>query len=94
MLSGLIRDVGGSVAAYDALHGLGAIDTVALLAAAAVAGARIGWVAVRDRELNPVAAVMLLVWGVGMALSLVAGDARFLLLKDSITTAAVGSRSS
>ena len=90
MVTGLLWDVGGSVGAYYALHALGASDGVALFAAAAVAGARIAWVAVRDRSLNAFAAVMLVVWGVGLGLSFLAGDARFLLLKDSVTTAAVG----
>lgn len=90
MVTGLLWDVGGSVGAYYALHALGASDGVALLAAAAVAGGRIVWVAVRDRSLNAFATVMLVVWGVGLALSFLAGDARFLLLKDSFTTAAVG----
>jgi len=90
MVTGLLWDVGGSVGAYYALHALGATDWVALLAAAAVAGGRIAWVAVRDRELNAFASVMLLVWGIGLSLSFLSGDARFLLLKDSITTAAVG----
>jgi hypothetical protein len=90
MLSGLLWDVGGSVGAYYALHALGASDWMALLAAAAVAGGRIAWVALRDRSLNAFASVMLVVWGVGLALSFVAGDARFLLLKDSVTTAAIG----
>ena len=90
MVTGLLWDVGGSVGAYYALRALGASDGVALLAAAAVAGARITWVAVRDRSLNAFATVMLVVWGVGLGLSFLAGDARFLLLKDSVTTAAVG----
>lgn len=90
MVTGLLWDVGGSVGAYYALHALGASDGVALLAAAVVAGGRIAWVAVRDRTLDAFASVMLLVWGVGLGLSFLAGDARFLLLKDSVTTAAVG----
>lgn len=90
MVTGLMWDIGGSIGAYYALHALGASDWVALLAAAAVAGGRIAWVAVRDRSLNAFASVMLLVWGVGLGLSFLAGDARFLLLKDSVTTAAVG----
>ncbi len=90
MVTGLLWDVGGSVGAYYALHALGASDWVALLSAAAVAGGRIAWVAVRNRSLNAFASVMLLVWGVGLGLSFLAGDARFLLLKDSVTTAAVG----
>ncbi len=90
MIIGLLLDVGGSLAAYYVLHALGASDWTALLAAALVAGARIAWVAVRDRALNAFATVMLVVWVVGLVLSFLSGDARFLLLKDSITTASVG----
>ena len=46
--------------------------------------------AVRDRRLNAFATMMLVVFGIGLILSFVSGDARFLLLKDSITTAVVG----
>jgi hypothetical protein len=48
---------------------------------------RIGWAAVRDRSLNLFATVMLLVFGIGLALAFMSGDARFLLLKGSIVTA-------
>ncbi len=90
MLGGLAWDVGLPLAAYYGLHALGAADWPALLAATAVAGLRIVWVAVRDRRLNAFATMMLVVFGIGLILSFVSGDARFLLLKDSITTAVVG----
>jgi hypothetical protein len=58
--------------------------------AAGLAGLRVVWVAVRERSLNPFATVMLVVFGLGLVLALVSGDARFLLLKNSIVTGAVG----
>jgi len=76
--------------AYYALHLIGVRDWPTLLRAALVAGARVAWVAVRARAPNPFAMLMVIAFGVGLALAFVTGDARFLLVKDSITTAAVG----
>jgi hypothetical protein len=45
---------------------------------------------VRHRTLNQFATVMLLVYGIGLALAVVTGDPRALLLKNSLITAAVG----
>ncbi len=87
---GLAWDVGLPLAAYYGLHALGATDWVALLVASAVAGLRMAWAAVRHRRLNPFALVLLAVFGIGLVLALIGGDARFLLLKDSFTTGIVG----
>jgi hypothetical protein len=90
LLRGLAWDIGLPLVAFYGLHLAGASDWVALLTASGAAAARLVWGAVRDRRLNPFAAVMLVVFGVGVALALIGGDPRFLLLKDSVTTAAVG----
>lgn len=45
---------------------------------------------VRERALNPFAAVMLIVFGLGMATGFVTGDARFLLAVKSLATGVVG----
>jgi len=89
MIRGLALDVGLPLVTYYGLHLLGVADWPALLAASGVAALRIGWVAARRRRLNPFATVMLVVFGIGLVLSLVSGDARFLLLKHSITSGAV-----
>jgi hypothetical protein len=89
MIRGLALDVGLPLVTYYALHLLGVADWPALLAATGAAALRIGWDAVRRRRLNLFATVMLVVFGVGLALALVSGDARFLLLQDSITLGAV-----
>lgn len=89
-LAGLACDIGLPLVAYYALHGFGASDWAALLAATAAAGARLAWVAVRDRRVTWFAAVMLGAFGVGLALAFVGGDPRLLLLKDSSVTAAIG----
>ncbi|NMH98836.1 VC0807 family protein [Pseudonocardia acidicola] len=90
LVRGLAWDVGLPLVTYYALHLLGASDWVALLAATLVAGVRIVWVAVRSRSANLFATLMLVVFGLGLAMAFLSGDARFLLLKDSITTGAVG----
>ena len=90
LLRGLAWDVALPVATYYALHLLGASDWVALLASTLVAGLRVVWVAARQRALNPFATVMLLVFGIGLALTFVSGDPRFLLIKESFVTGAVG----
>ena len=90
MLRGLGWDVGLPLVGYYALHLLGVGDWTALLAATGLAGARIVWVAVRERSLNLFATVMLVVFGLGVLLAFVSGDARFLLLKNSIVTGALG----
>src|SRR5690348_8092812 len=56
----------------------------------AVAGLRIGVVALRTRTPNPFAMVMLLSFRVGLTLALSTGNVRFLLLKDSMPTGVVG----
>ncbi|MDN5915909.1 MAG: DUF3159 domain-containing protein [Pseudonocardia sp.] len=90
MIRGLALDVGLPLITYYVLHAVGVADWPALLAASGVAAARIGWDAVRRRRLNLFATVMLVVFGIGLVLSLISGDARFLLLKESITTGSVG----
>ncbi|MHC1558039.1 VC0807 family protein [Actinomycetospora sp. C-140] len=90
MLTALLYDVGAPLIAYYVLHALGATDWVALLVATLAAGLRLVWVAVRTREITWFAAVMLGVFGLGLALAFVGGDPRFLLVKDSFGTALVG----
>ena len=89
MVTGLGLDVGLPVGTYYVLHLLGVGDLVALLAATAVAAARISWDLVRRRTLNQFATVMLVVYGVGLALALFTGDARTILLRTSLITAGV-----
>lgn len=90
MARGLVLDIGPSLAAYYVLRSIGVHEWMALLAATLVAGARVAWIALRTRSANLFAMVMLVVFGLGLALAFVTGDARFLLLKDSITTATIG----
>ncbi|MFI9453650.1 VC0807 family protein [Amycolatopsis sp. NPDC052450] len=86
-LSLLLWDVALPLAAYYGLRLAGQSEQVSLLAGAVVAAARIAWVAVRDRSFDGFAALLAGVLGVGLVLSLVSGDAKFLLLKESFATA-------
>jgi hypothetical protein len=87
---GLLWDVGLPLVTYYALHLLGFDNWVALLGATFAAGARVLLVAIRDRALNAFAMLMMIVFGLGLGLAFLTGDPRFLLAKDSITTALVG----
>jgi hypothetical protein len=90
MIRGLAWDVGLPLVAYYVLHFNGASDWVALLAGTLAAGVRILWVAARDRTWNLFATVMLVSFLVGLGLAFVSGDPRFLLLKESVLTGAIG----
>jgi hypothetical protein len=90
VLSGLAWDVGLPVAAYYVLSWLGWSDWAALLTATCLAGLRLLWGIVRERTLNPFATVMLIVFGLGLALSFATGDARFLLVVKSLVTGVIG----
>lgn len=89
-LARLAADVGLPLVTYYALHAGGTSDRFALIAAAVAAGARLAWEAVRRREVTWFAAVMLAVFGAGIILTFTGGDARMLLLKDSVGTALIG----
>ncbi|HKS50309.1 MAG TPA: VC0807 family protein [Pseudonocardiaceae bacterium] len=90
LLRMMLVEVGLPVLAYYGLHAAGVSDYRALLAATLVAGLRVAFVAVRNRRLDGFAAFLMVLFAVGLALSFVTGDARFLLAKDSIGTAVAG----
>lgn len=83
-------DLGATLGVYYGLRLGGVPERSALLAATAIAAARLVWVALRRRQVTWFAAVMLTVFGLGLLLTFLAGDARFLLVKDSVVTAGVG----
>ncbi|MHA6623277.1 VC0807 family protein [Pseudonocardia sp. DLS-67] len=89
MIRGLALDVGLPLVTYYVLHLAGVADWPALLAATGVAALRIGWDVARRRRLNLFATLMLVVFGVGLVLTFVSGDERFLLAQDSITLGGV-----
>jgi intracellular septation protein A len=89
MLS-MVYDVVPSVATYYGLRILGADPYVALLGATAVAALRLLYVLWTDHTFDRFAAFMVVIFAIGLALSFVTGDPRFLLMKDSVTTAVSG----
>ncbi|WP_177231259.1 VC0807 family protein [Amycolatopsis saalfeldensis] len=90
MLKGLFWDFGPALIAYFAAQLFGASTYAALLAATLVSGVRVVWVAVRQRRLDPFALFLLIMFGVGLVLTFVTGDVRFMLAKDSATSAVSG----
>ena len=79
MVTTLCYDVGLSVLAYFVAELLGASNYVSLLAGTVVSGLRVLWVALRQRRVDPFALFLLTLFGAGLAVSFVAGDARIIL---------------
>jgi intracellular septation protein A len=90
MFLGLFWDIGLSLVAYYGLRALGASPYVALLGGTVTAGLRIVYVWVRTRRFDGFAAFMLAEFGVGLGFALLTGDARFLVAKESFSTAIAG----
>lgn len=90
MVRSLAWDLGPSVAAYYGTRALGLSEYVALLAGTIASAGRLLWVAVRDRRVEPFAMFLMVLFGVGLALTFVTGDARFVLVKDSMTSFLAG----
>lgn len=87
---GMVWDLGATLGVYYGLRLAGVSERPALLTATVVAAARLVWVALRRRRVTWFAALLLAVFGLGLLASFLVGDARFLLLKDSLVTAGVG----
>ncbi|MFC0544074.1 VC0807 family protein [Kutzneria chonburiensis] len=90
ILKSLVFDVGVPTAAYFVAHWLGASDFVALLAGSLIALLRTLVVAARDRKFQLFSAVMVGVFTVGIVLSFLTGDVKFLLVKESAGTFVAG----
>lgn len=90
MVGSMVWDVGLAVGAYYAARAAGFSEYAALLTGTVTSGGRMLWVAVRDRRVDAFAGFLLAVFAVGAALTLLTGDARFVLAKDSATTALAG----
>lgn len=86
----IARDIAIPIGGYFALRALGCSDFLAL-AAGAVWSAGVTVVGVvRARRIDPMAAVMLGVFAIGLVGALISGDARIMIIKDSVGTAVVG----
>jgi intracellular septation protein A len=90
MFLSLFWDIGLSLVAYYGLRALGASPYVALLGGTVTAGLRIAYVWWRTRRFDGFAAFMLVEFGVGLGFALLTGDARFLVAKESFSTAIAG----
>ncbi|GHF70131.1 hypothetical protein FHX82_005639 [Amycolatopsis bartoniae] len=90
LISTLALDVGLPVAAYFVAELAGASSYQALLTGTLVAGVRVLWVVARQRRIEPFALFLLVLFGVGLALAFVSGDARLLLAKDAATSLLAG----
>lgn len=90
LMRGIGLDVGLPFVVYFAVQLTGGSTFHALLAGAIAAGARTVWVAVRSRKLDLFSGFLLGTFAAGLALTFATGDARFVLLKDSATSMAVG----
>jgi hypothetical protein len=88
---GLFWDAGLPMIAYYVLRVAGVSEWTALLTATFVAGARVTWVAVRSRRVTWFGAMMVLVFGIGLALAFITGDPRLILAKNSVSSALIGS---
>src|SRR5262245_15543597 len=89
ILPTLVRDVGVPTLAYYLLHWNGASDWQALGAGALVSLALLAREVIKDRRLDVFAAVMVCVFGFGLVTSLISGDARMLIVKESFGTGLV-----
>src|SRR5690606_597901 len=90
LLLGLLADVGLPAAAYYVGRTAGLDALLALLAGGIVALLRIGYVAVRRRRLDGVAAFIAVVFAVLLVASIVGGDAHILLARESVVSGALG----
>lgn len=86
----LFWDIGVVLIAYYGLRLAGADDYVALLAATALAGVRLVYVAARDRRVDLFAGFLFAIFGVGLVLALVTHDPASVLMTKSATTGVAG----
>ncbi|MFI1169658.1 VC0807 family protein [Streptomyces sp. NPDC020801] len=90
-LAPLLVDVAVPVGGYYLLkNGFGMSTLAALGWSSVVPAVRTGWGAVKERKVNALAALILFVNVVGLLLSLVSGDPRLMLAKDSGVSSAIG----
>jgi hypothetical protein len=90
IFGGLLVDVGLPMAAYYSLRSFGVSEYLSLVAGAGVAGLRLLTVAFRARRFEPFAGFMLLTYLLSLPLTLLSGDGRFLVIKDSLGTGITG----
>ncbi|MFE3254617.1 VC0807 family protein [Nocardia sp. NPDC059091] len=90
MLAPTARDIAVPLAAYYLLHWAGYSDFLALLAGAVFSGVMVLVEVIRARRVDALAALILAGFVFGIASSLISGDARMMIVRDSLTTAVIG----
>jgi hypothetical protein len=90
-LTPLIVDAGLPVAAYYLLSQVAGLSTIAALAwSSTIPAARAVWCLARERRVNALALLMLVVNGAGLLLSLLTGDPRLMPAKDGGVSSILG----
>ncbi|MFE3192507.1 VC0807 family protein [Nocardia sp. NPDC059240] len=90
MLAPTIRDIAVPLAAYYGLHAAGYSDFIALLAGAVISGVMVVIEVVRARRVDVMSALILAGFVFGIASSMISGDARMMIVRDSLTTGVIG----
>src|SRR5690606_31589585 len=78
------------IGTYYVLRAFGVGEYLSLLIGTAAGAVRVGWVALASRRFDGFAAFTCAVFGIGMVLSFVTGDARSVLAVKSLTTVTIG----
>jgi hypothetical protein len=86
----LLVDVVAPLVVYYALHAMGVTDVTALAAAAVPPVVKAVFTALRDRRVEPVAAVVLLAMLLAMVASSITGDPRELLVRGALLSLPFG----
>lgn len=93
-LSGLVTmlgwDVGLPLVAYYVGRAAGQTAFWSLMAATIISGLRVAWGAWQHKKIDAFSAFMMTIFGLGMVLSAITGDARWLLVKGCLVTALAG----
>lgn len=86
----LLPDVALPAAIYFLLRMLDQSTTVALLAAGGYSACRVGWVAVARHRITVIGLMVSVGVLIGAGLTMITGDARYLMARDSIVSGALG----
>ncbi|MEU0874808.1 VC0807 family protein [Nocardia brasiliensis] len=90
LLAPIARDIAVPVGAYFVMHRLGYSDFAGLLAGTVLSGAMVLVEAIRHRRLELFSAILLSVFTFGLVTSLISGDPRMMIVKDSAGTLLIG----
>lgn len=89
-VASIARDIAVPVGAYFVLHALGYSDFAGLLAGTVLSALMVIGQAIRSRRLELMSAIILGGFVFGLVASLISGDPRMMIAKDSAATALIG----